>query len=127
MERIPLNDDSLWHGLAMDCNNPMYKKKLPEIHRLILEGKMHDAEELIAQYMAGVPYSQRLYTFIGQLNMALFYEDFLMEVDGQLLTCPSVSPENRCYLPDGSDTPLCVSPAMDNQLLREFFEACIEI
>lgn len=71
MERIPLNDDSLWHGLAMDRNNPAYKEKLPEIRKLILEGKMHDAEEMIAQYMAGVPYSQRHYTFIGQLNMAL--------------------------------------------------------
>lgn len=71
MERIPLNDDSLWYGMAMDRNNPAYKEKLPEIRRLILEGKMHEAEELIAQYMAGVPYSQRHYTFIGQLNMAL--------------------------------------------------------
>lgn len=71
MERIPLNDDSLWHGLAMDRNNPAYKEKLPEIRKLILEGKMHDAEEMIAQYMAGVPYSQRHYTFMGQLNMAL--------------------------------------------------------
>lgn len=32
---------------------------------------MHEAEELIAQYMAGVPYSQRPYTFLGQLSMAL--------------------------------------------------------
>lgn len=71
MERIPLNDDSLWHGLAMDRNNPAFKEKLPKIRRLILEGRMHDAEEMIAQYMAGVPYSQRHYTFIGQLNMAL--------------------------------------------------------
>lgn len=71
MERIPLNDDSLWYGLAMDRNNPAYREKLPEIRRLILEGRMHDAEELIAQYMAGVPSSQRHYTFIGQLNMAL--------------------------------------------------------
>ena len=57
MERITLNDDSLWYGLAMDRNNPAYRQKLPEIRRLILDGKMHEAEELIAQYMAGVPYS----------------------------------------------------------------------
>ncbi len=71
LERIPLNDDSLWYGLAMDRNNPSYKEKLPEIRRLIFEGKMHQAEELIAQYMAGVPASQRHYTFLGQLIMAL--------------------------------------------------------
>lgn len=60
-------------------------------------------------------------------DMALFYEDFLMEVDGKLVTCPSISPENRYLLPDGYDTPICVAPAMDNQILREFFAACIQI
>ena len=54
MERIPLNDDSLWYGLAMDRNNPAFKEKLPEIRRLMLEGKMYEAEEMISQYMAGV-------------------------------------------------------------------------
>ena len=39
MERITLNDDSLWYGLAMDRNNPAYRQKLPEIRRLILDGK----------------------------------------------------------------------------------------
>jgi alpha-L-fucosidase 2 len=60
-------------------------------------------------------------------DMALFYEDFLMEVDGKLVTCPSISPENRYLLPDGYDTPICAAPAMDNQILREFFAACIQI
>jgi alpha-L-fucosidase 2 len=59
-------------------------------------------------------------------DMALFYEDYLIEVDNKLVTCPSISPENRYVLPDGYDTPLCVGPAMDNQILREFFAACIE-
>lgn len=71
MERIPLNDDSLWYGPAMDRNNPAYREKLPEIRKLIFAGKMQEAEELIAQFMAGVPYSQRPYSFLGQLNMAL--------------------------------------------------------
>ena len=59
-------------------------------------------------------------------DMALFYEDFLMEVDGKLITCPSISPENRYLLPDGYDTPVCAAPAMDNQILREFFAVLIE-
>ncbi len=59
-------------------------------------------------------------------DIALFFEDFLMETDGQLITCPSLSPENRYILPDGYDTPICYAPAMDNQILREFFAMCIE-
>jgi len=60
-------------------------------------------------------------------DMALFYEDFLIDVNGELVTCPSVSPENRYILPGGYDTPICVGPAMDNQILREFFSALIKI
>lgn len=58
-------------------------------------------------------------------DMALFYEDFLIEVEGQLVTCPSISPENRYLLSNGYDTPVCTAPAMDSQILREFFTACI--
>ena len=47
-------------------------------------------------------------------------------MDGKLITCPSVSPENRYILPDGYDTPVCAGPAMDNQILRELFTACVE-
>lgn len=68
---------------------------------------------------------RRMYPIL--LDMALFYEDFLIEVDGKLVTCPSVSPENRYILPDGYDTPICIGPAMDNQILRDFFTACIQI
>jgi len=68
---------------------------------------------------------ERMYPILK--DMCLFYEDFLIEVDGKLVTCPSVSPENRYILPDGYDTPICVAPAMDNQILREFFAAVIEI
>ena len=60
-------------------------------------------------------------------DMALFYEDFLIESEGKLITCPSVSPENRYLLADGYDTPICAGPAMDNQILRAFFAACIKI
>lgn len=57
-------------------------------------------------------------------DAALFYEDFLIENDGKLITCPSISPENRYLLPNGTDTPVCAAPAMDNQILREFFAMC---
>lgn len=60
-------------------------------------------------------------------DMALFYVDFLVERDGMLVTCPSVSPENRYILPSGNDTPVCAGPAMDNQILRAFFGVCTEI
>ncbi len=59
-------------------------------------------------------------------EFALFFLDFLIEDHGELVTCPSLSPENRYLCPDGFDTPICAGPAMDNQILRALFSACIE-
>lgn len=76
-------------------------------------------------YTKDINILKRMYPVLR--DMALFYQDFLIEADGKLVTCPSVSPENRYILPDGYDTPICVGPAMDNQILREFFAALIQI
>lgn len=60
-------------------------------------------------------------------EFALFFVDFLTEDrEGNLVTCPSLSPENRYILPDGYDTPICAGPAMDSQILRDLFDACAE-
>jgi len=58
---------------------------------------------------------------------ALFFLDFLID-DGKgfLVTNPSLSPENRYVMDDGFDTPICAGPAMDNQVIRSLFAACIE-
>ncbi len=57
---------------------------------------------------------------------AAFFLDFLIENDkGQLVTCPSVSPENTYILPSGEKGRMCMGPAMDNQILRELFQNCI--
>ena len=59
-------------------------------------------------------------------GFALFFVDFLIEDGkGHLVTCPSISPENRYILPDGHDTPICAGPTMDNQILRALFDACL--
>ena len=71
VERIQLNDDSLWYGKFIDRNNPSLREKLPEIRQLILSGDIYHAEELIMQYMAGTPACMRHYTLLGELDIAL--------------------------------------------------------
>lgn len=58
---------------------------------------------------------------------AYFYEDYLFEIDGELLTGPSVSPENKYRLSDGTEGNVCLSPSIDSQILRYFFKSSIEI
>ena len=57
---------------------------------------------------------------------ALFFLDFMIEVDGKLMTCPSVSPENTYILPNGEKGANGAGVTMDNQIIRDLFEQCIK-
>lgn len=55
---------------------------------------------------------------------AEFFEDYLIENDkGQLVTSPSVSPENTYVTKNGEKGSLCQGPSMDSQILRCLFTA----
>lgn len=57
---------------------------------------------------------------------AVFFLDFMIEDDGYLKTCPSVSPENTFILPNGESGANTAGVTMDNQILRDLFTQCIE-
>ncbi|MBT1689273.1 glycoside hydrolase N-terminal domain-containing protein [Fulvivirgaceae bacterium PWU37] len=46
-EKIVLNDITLWSGAPQDANNYQAHKKLPDIRRLILEGRNDEAQALV--------------------------------------------------------------------------------
>lgn len=55
-----------------------------------------------------------------------FYKDYLVEKDGMLVTCPSISPENT-FLNNGQRACLTYLPTMDIGILEEFFQNCREL
>ncbi|MDE7326707.1 MAG: glycoside hydrolase family 95 protein [Lachnospiraceae bacterium] len=57
---------------------------------------------------------------------ALFFLDFMIEHDGYLKTCPSVSPENTYILQSGVRGAIGMGVTMDNQILRDLFSQCID-
>ncbi len=57
---------------------------------------------------------------------ALFFLDYLIEDQGYLKTCPSVSPENTYILPSGVSGAVTIGAAMDNQILRDLFDQCLK-
>lgn len=58
---------------------------------------------------------------------ALFFVDYLTEnKNGELVTGPSVSPENTYVLPNGERGRLCMGPSMDSQILYGLFTSVIE-
>ncbi len=66
-ERIQLNEDSVWYGGRQDRINPSALDKLPEIRRLIFEGRIHEAEELCTFALSGIPENERHYEPLGNL------------------------------------------------------------
>lgn len=59
---------------------------------------------------------------------AEFFLDWLVEdpKTGKLVSGPSLSPENSFLLPDKTPQGLCMGPAMDQQIVAELFDNCLE-
>lgn len=57
---------------------------------------------------------------------ALFFVDYMIEADGYLITCPSVSPENTYILPSGARGCNCAGASMDTQIISDLFVQCIQ-
>lgn len=86
IERIQLNEDSVWFGGKQDRINPSAKEKLPEIRRLIFEGKISEAEELCSFALSGTPEEQRHYECLGNLYIEFMgketeYSDYMRSLN----------------------------------------------
>ncbi|RYG69985.1 glycoside hydrolase family 95 protein, partial [bacterium] len=68
-ERLQLNEDTLWDGYRIDPNNPKSVQALPQVQRLLFEGKNKEAEKLAAASMMGTPSGVRPYQSLGELWM----------------------------------------------------------
>lgn len=75
------------------------------------------------QYTKDVEFLQKQFPIMCEA--ALFFLDFLVEKDGYLVTCPSVSPENTFVLPGGEKGANSYGVTMDNQILRDLFAQCV--
>ncbi len=66
-ERLQLNEDTLWDGYPLDPNNPESAIALPEIRRLLFEGKNKQAVDLAGATMMGRPSRIKSYQTLGEL------------------------------------------------------------
>jgi alpha-L-fucosidase 2 len=84
-ERVALNEDSLWSGSVQDADRTNAAAALPEIRRLLLEGKNVEAERLVNRnftcagrgsangHPGEVPYGS--YQTLGDLRLKFSYAD----------------------------------------------------
>jgi alpha-L-fucosidase 2 len=68
-ERVQLNVDTLWDGYPLDAANSDSLLALPEVRKLLFEGKIKEAEALAAKSMMGKPRGVKPYQSLGELFM----------------------------------------------------------
>ncbi|MBP5330490.1 MAG: glycoside hydrolase family 95 protein [Lachnospiraceae bacterium] len=56
---------------------------------------------------------------------ARFLLDFMIEDNGNLVSCPTLSPENEYRLPNGEKGVICKGASMDSQITAELFDDCL--
>jgi alpha-L-fucosidase 2 len=86
IERIQLNEESLWAGEPINNNNPEAAKYLPDIQKLILGGQIAEAGDLAGKYLLGTPPRIRSYQTLGDLLLEFHYDqdslsDYRRELD----------------------------------------------
>lgn len=72
-ERIQLNEETLWSGGPYSTVVKGGSKILPEIRKLIFEGKPIEAHRLFGRHLMGDPVEQMKYQCLA--NLHLFFED----------------------------------------------------
>lgn len=68
-DKLQLNEESVWSGAFTDRHNPDALKFLPQIRKLLFEGKTEQAEMLTLKAMSGIPEGQRTYQTLGDLTL----------------------------------------------------------
>ncbi|MCA1936984.1 MAG: glycoside hydrolase family 95 protein [Asticcacaulis sp.] len=68
-ERLQLNEDTLYAGAPYQPANPDGPAALPQIRKLIFEGKYVEAQRLIDAHFMGNPVRQVSYQTIGELTL----------------------------------------------------------
>nr|NUR37862.1 glycoside hydrolase family 95 protein [Sphingomonas sp.] len=66
-ERLQLNEDTLWAGGPYTPDNPDALAALPEVRRLLFEGRYNEATELASAKMMAKPLWQMSYGTLGDL------------------------------------------------------------
>jgi alpha-L-fucosidase 2 len=66
-ERLQLNEGTLWAGGPYDPVNPQARESLPEVRRLVFEGKYAEAAKLVSEKVMSKPLGQMQYQTAGDL------------------------------------------------------------
>lgn len=75
VERVQLNEETIWYGRERERNNPDAKDNLAKVRNLILSGNVKEAETIMKYAFSGVPQSQRTYQSLGDATITVNHEN----------------------------------------------------
>ncbi|MCW5980515.1 MAG: glycoside hydrolase family 95 protein [Bryobacteraceae bacterium] len=73
-ERLQLNEDTVWTGEKRDRTNPEAPKAVPEIRRLLAQGRPAEAQEMADRTMISIPRVLPVYQPLGDLWLEFGHE-----------------------------------------------------
>jgi alpha-L-fucosidase 2 len=68
-ETIIFNEDSVWTRWPNDRHNPAARAALPEVRRLLMDGRTEEAHTLAEISMFGMPHRQATYQVLGDMTL----------------------------------------------------------
>ncbi len=68
-DRFSLNDEAVWSGGYLDRINPEARAALPEVRRLLREGRFAEAEEMTEERLLALPEGMRDYELLCELTL----------------------------------------------------------
>ncbi|WP_025848891.1 glycoside hydrolase family 95 protein [Paenibacillus ehimensis] len=74
-EKIQLNEDSVWYGGPKKANNPDARAYVPEIRRLLMEGRQQEAEHLARMALMSAPKYLHPYQPLGDMLLYMLGHD----------------------------------------------------
>ena len=84
-EHIQLNEDTVWNGKKGGIRlNPEARQALPEVRKLLFEGKPHEAEQLEDKDMLGIPNRQPMYQSLGDMYITFSGQDDVVDYRREL-------------------------------------------
>jgi alpha-L-fucosidase 2 len=84
-ELIPLNEDTIWTGGPYEPSAPLRAAELPDVRKLVFEGKYRKAQELLGRVFETEPRSHQKYQPLGTLKIDFpgheEFRDYRRELD----------------------------------------------
>jgi alpha-L-fucosidase 2 len=68
-ERLQLNEETIYAGKKMDRVNPKARANVPKVRKLLLEGKVMEAQDLAKKTLLAVPLRQPPYEPFGDMTL----------------------------------------------------------